>query len=211
MFTKILSISFLFLVGCTTPRQIPENVNSTIGKCYSKCIVAKSIMPCPSCTVESFTMEVYTGDNVNVSDLKLIKASDPLTYYGYSETLKKYMYLPSKEVDYYVLLKTDLIKEFKIENVNVTLSDKDLTIYEELPWVEILCPYELGNIIHALASALSERGYYELPLQDANDIKPKNIVIDGKLKAAVIKYQKDNNLAIGEISFETIKHLGIQL
>lgn len=72
----------------------------------------------------------------------------------------------------------------------------------ELSWKNVLCETNItGNVVKQLQAALQREGY-------------DPIWIDGvygeKTRAAVTRYQKDNGLASGGLTFETLDKLGVK-
>ena len=68
-------------------------------------------------------------------------------------------------------------------------------------WREVLCGEKVtGYTIRQIQSALSSRGY---------DPGPNDNILGSRTKAALTKFQKDNNLPVGQLDMETLKALGI--
>ncbi len=69
-------------------------------------------------------------------------------------------------------------------------------------WKEILCAEEVTSYtIRQIQTALKERGYEPGPLDN---------ILGTQTKAALVQFQKDNNLPIGNLNLETLKALGVQ-
>lgn len=71
-------------------------------------------------------------------------------------------------------------------------------------WREVLCPAEITQYtISQIQSALEERGY---------DVGPAGIdnILGKDTRAALTQFQKDNQLPVGNLDYETLKALGIQ-
>lgn len=70
-------------------------------------------------------------------------------------------------------------------------------------WVEILCSsgYRMSTKIIEIQQALKARGY---------DVGAVDNVLGPKTKQALLKYQQDNNLPMGQFDIETLKSLGLQ-
>jgi peptidoglycan hydrolase-like protein with peptidoglycan-binding domain len=69
-------------------------------------------------------------------------------------------------------------------------------------WVEILCGNKIKSAtVVAIQKALRAKGYD--PGLDDNVLGPRT-------NAAIIKYQKDNNLPSGNLNLETLKSLGVE-
>ncbi len=69
-------------------------------------------------------------------------------------------------------------------------------------WREILCPSGDGYVatIREIQNALRDRGY---------DPGPSDNILGQRSKAALVKFQKDNGLPIGQLDFETLRALGL--
>ncbi len=71
-------------------------------------------------------------------------------------------------------------------------------------WKEIVCDNKVNtDIVSQIQAALKKKGY---------DIGPKGVdgVLGTDTKAALVKYQKDNSLPVGNLNIETMKSLGIK-
>lgn len=69
-------------------------------------------------------------------------------------------------------------------------------------WKEILCANKLtSSKIIAIQTALKNAGYNPGPLDD---------VFGAQTKTALIKYQQDKNLPVGNLNMETLKSLGVE-
>ena len=68
-------------------------------------------------------------------------------------------------------------------------------------WREVLCNSDVTTAtVRQIQAALRDRGY---------DPGPVDNVMGAKTKAALTKYQRDNNLPVGNLDFETLKSLGV--
>ena len=68
-------------------------------------------------------------------------------------------------------------------------------------WEEVLCPVDVNNYtIMQLQHALRERGY---------DPGPADNLLGDKTKAALTRYQKENDLPVGQLDMKTLTTLGI--
>jgi hypothetical protein len=71
-------------------------------------------------------------------------------------------------------------------------------------WKEIVCDNKVNtDVVSQIQTALKKKGY---------DIGPKGVdgVLGTDTKAALVKYQKDNNLPVGNLNIETMKSLGVK-
>jgi len=68
-------------------------------------------------------------------------------------------------------------------------------------WREVVCADQVTNVtVRKIQEALRSRGY---------DPGPADNVMGARTKAALVKYQKDNNLPVGNLDVETMKSLGV--
>ena len=68
-------------------------------------------------------------------------------------------------------------------------------------WREVLCANEVTTaVISQVQAALAARGYNPGPADN---------VMGTRTKAALVKFQKDNGLPVGQLDFQTLKALGI--
>ena len=68
-------------------------------------------------------------------------------------------------------------------------------------WREVVCGSNITTeMVRSVQRALKSRGY---------DPGPIDNVLGSRTKAALMKYQRDNNLPVGQMDFETLKSLGV--
>ena len=68
-------------------------------------------------------------------------------------------------------------------------------------WREVVCDYKVtASLNRQIQRALRDRGY---------DPGPIDNIIGTKTKAALVKFQKDNGLPVGNLNVETMKALGV--
>ena len=71
-------------------------------------------------------------------------------------------------------------------------------------WREVVCDADLtSDLVKRVQNALLSRGYNLGPAGADNDMGPST-------KAALMKFQKDNGLPVGQLDFETLRALGIK-
>ncbi|MBX2872140.1 MAG: peptidoglycan-binding protein [Saprospiraceae bacterium] len=99
---------------------------------------------------------------------------------------------------------TDPYIETKSEGPIFTLvSRESTTVGGFTEWREVLCPADVNSYtIRTIQRALKSRGY---------DCGPVDNILGAQTKAALTKFQKDNGLPVGQLDFETLRALGIQL
>lgn len=95
---------------------------------------------------------------------------------------------------------TTLTEDIPAETVTVT-KRRLLKPGEFSEWREILCGEKVtGYTIHQIQAALLSAGY---------DPGPIDNTMGARTKAALIKFQKDKNLPVGNLDLETLKALGV--
>ncbi len=106
---------------------------------------------------------------------------------------------PGEHVTLHLVTDTTLTKDFNIETITrFELSEK--RGYTE--WQEVLCNNRVSQgFILELQAALAERGY---------DPGPSSKTVDSKMKAALSQYQRENQLPIGQLDFQTLHALEIE-
>jgi len=68
-------------------------------------------------------------------------------------------------------------------------------------WREVLCSGDVTvSVIRQVQDALRSKGY---------DPGPSDNVMGARTKAALVKFQKDNGLPVGQLDFQTLKALSV--
>ena len=178
------------------------------GACYAKCMIPDKIIK------EHGLYAVYTGEdgenNKNVEFLEIeinpggskwvkkkadnnCRSSDPedcLVWCLVNEP-SEYIVLP-------IVRDTTITDQFKIEQVTTT------TIVEkggETEWREVVCNSNVNAFLsREVQSALFQKGYDPGPIENN---------MGATSKAALIKFQKENNLPVGQLDFETLDALEV--
>ena len=103
------------------------------------------------------------------------------------------MQQPSQMKNILVVTDTFINKNFKLKTIESKIIFKEggFTEYRNVVCDELIN----ADLINSIKSALSRRGYSPGELDG---------VYDHKTKAALVKFQKDNNLPIGQLDEETI-------
>lgn len=174
------------------------------NKCYAKSLVKK-----PAWAYED-TYPVYQGEEV-VSGIDVVikeivinpgkstwrkqkndncDAPDP-------EDCMVWCLVPEgREVErYQILLDTSQSDNFKMLDI------KESGVYSVnyLAWTEVICPERLSpRLIGQLQEKLKEKDYYKGKL---------NNTLDVDTKSALVRYQMDNGLPIGNVNIETLKSM----
>ena len=189
--------------------QHESTTSNEPGKCYAKCLIPNKH--------ESNQKQVYlyTGDNYDQEHIKYIKreispastqwvkkrASDNCLSTNPDDCLVWCLQeVPANFKEYFVVLDTNLVKDFGAKVRQFEEGDQDESEFTE--WKEVLCENkktpELVESVHAELYAL---GY------DVKDKHPKKF--NKKMKRALIEFQKDNQLPRGQLDFETLELLGV--
>lgn len=221
----LLSIS-IFFCGCGVLQSIAENSNSyneldldtnvkanNSGKCYAKCLIQKS-----RTIYSSDKYAIYTGneeeENVDVSMVKVVlkpsstkwvkkKKADKTCHSVNPEDCMVWciVYEPRVTKHVKVLLDTSQSPNFEYRRVS----------YEEEPepedghteWREVLCDVDLtSEIIDDIQKALKDFGYF---------YGSETYEFDSETKKALIAFQRDRELPIGNVDFETLSALRVSV
>jgi hypothetical protein len=109
--------------------------------------------------------------------------------------------------EYKTMKKTVMVKPAETKTTEVpaefkTVSNRRLIKpggYSE--WKEVLCQNKINAVkIKEIQAALKAKGYDPGAVDD---------VMGSKTKAALVQFQKDNSLPIGQLDFQTLKALGV--
>lgn len=186
------------------------SIDKDPGKCYAKCMVQKQ--PDKDKIEEIASFYEYLGsdlpDNV-VKETILIPATSEWVKYKRSEDC------PDEDENclvYKLEEKSAYKKTFKtVSDTNKVKNFKLTIIYDEKfssktavsDWLEVICDSKLSNQkIKELYNRLSIKGY-KTTLADFEELTLK------KIKPVLHKYQRENNLPIGEINAPTLESLGL--
>lgn len=99
-------------------------------------------------------------------------------------------------------------KNARFEEINVPAEYREITkikLTSEGGSIEpqpVICPKEYPKYIRSLQEALKDLGY---------DVGEIDGVLGRKTKNALVNYQADNNLPVGQLDFVSLKNLGISL
>ncbi len=87
--------------------------------------------------------------------------------------------------------------EYKTETKKVLVAEGSYT-----DWVEVVCAGDMDNsMVSGVQKALNDRGY---------DAGPVDGVMGAKTRAALVKYQQDNGLPVGNLNIATLQSLGLK-
>ena len=144
----------------------------------------------------------YTGHEICLVETPAIKKKVTKTILEAPETTKKIAIEPS----YKVMKVKKLVEEAKEIKIPIEAVYKDIEKKEKISeahqsWERILCQTNMNkDVILQIQNALKEKGY-----------NPGKIdgVLGRDTRVALDKYQRDNSLATGGITYETLNALGI--
>lgn len=178
------------------------------GMCYARCLIQGEYV-----TQDEYYLE-YIGDNPKQKGIKRknIELSPATTKWVKKKADKNCLSAdpndclvwcleetPAEIETVYIVTDTTLIKDYHEIELPVQRLESVGGFTE---WREVLCETAPGysNLVKRVQIALNEKGY-NVGIPD-NKNGPKT-------KAALIKYQKTNNLPIGQLDVDTLKALGV--
>jgi len=217
--SKLVLSAILMILFCQckvfqyedTPRVRSRNNVKPIdgdGKCYAKCLIADIT------ELQSEEYAIYTGDESAESvDIEVKKI---IVQKGSSKWVKKKVDRncgspnPDDCLVWCLEEQPDEIEEIKIltdttqsKNYEIRKIDTEVMIEKGgfTDWRPVLCGNDLTDlIIDQIQNSLRENNYYN---------GENTRLIDAKTKASLTRFQKDKNLPIGHLDFETLDMLGI--
>jgi len=217
-------ISYFILISCASTSQTyyeptdyqnqtyygPSNSDPLVkesGKCYAKCLVGE--------TIEEATIQVpiYIGvdDSPFFIEKQEIILSEASTKWVKRKADKNCLSadpndcmvwclveVPREVVELLIVTDTSLTKDYKWQSFSKknTISKGGFT-----EWKEVICNYKVtADLNRQIQIALRDRGYNPGPIDNT---------IGTQTKAALVKFQKTNNLPIGALDVETMTALEI--
>lgn len=214
-FLCVLTLIFFVLLDLEA-QDLPPNAEA--GKCYAKCNISDCDIG--KKTVENLQKSIlyYTGSDpkIKVKEVK-IDASNWFDLYkvfkiSSADTEQKVSYDEWKLVPVPVEEEIVLRIPKKIKKVPIQFIDTLTLVYEQsyfpkscYEWKEVLCNHQITkeNILE-LQEALEERGFLELRPQIEG-------MIEQSTKNALLKFQREHNLPIGNLDFITLEYLGVSI
>jgi hypothetical protein len=187
------------------------NEKPSDGKgCYAKCMIIKADIE-----NETMILPVYTGNGVQTANIEVLKI---VTKVAGTNWVKKradrnclsnnpddclvwcLQEVPAETKEIQCVKDTSLTKEFKFKTYNV--QKRIPQSGSGVEWREVLCENNITNeIIQQLCNQLNTRGYQ---IENTKDSK------NPKLRAAIVQYQKEKGLPVGELNLETLRSLGVK-
>ncbi len=186
--------------------------NAKPGSCYAKCL-----MPDQSSTQSNY-VAVYTGDEndeeVDIETREIIlkpasskwekKKSDRNCLSADPNDCLVWckVNIPAETKIYKVLIDTSQSQNFYMEDIKHQVLTKKGGYRE---WKEVICTNQVTDKVYAqIRNSLTQNGYYKEEAESS-----KNNSFPPELKSALIAFQKENQLPIGELDHETLDALGV--
>jgi hypothetical protein len=207
---RLYLLLFLFIQVFYLNAQISDvPTNPQPGKCYAKC----NVNTYERSSRNAYSIPVFTGTDskgilldtieldVKPVDTKWVKKKmvEPSILTDKKTTIGHDMDAPNGI--YYIVYVVDTLQtdEYSWENFD---NDKKQITGNRIEWVEVLCGDKVTTeLIGRIGAALIDKGY-DLKKWRKGDIMIKD------LKEALTKYQKDHNLPVGSLDFDTLESLG---
>lgn len=215
--------SFYLVVSCAIPDQYlsdeysgndnysydSDPIGKEPGKCYAKCLMGDVFEEEKS----GNSIPIYAGTDVDQDfvEKREIVISEPTTKWAKRKADKNCLSadpndclvwclveVPGETIEAYVVTDTSQTDDYYWEDIPVK---KLVQKGGFTKWEEVICDYEVtAELNQQIQQALIKRGY---------DADPTSRVIGTRTKAALVKFQKNNNLPIGNLNIKTMDALGI--
>jgi len=186
-----------------------QKTNQEPGACYAKCQV-------PANTItHRYELFLFTGNPRNTE--VALKEVDIITTKGESRWIKKrsdkncrsanpddclvwcLVDVPEEKETYLTVVDTSTTDEYKTTIIETKESISPSTREEE--WKEVICEYDITNeIVMKIQNALFAEGLY---------LGPLNGMMTEETKDALRNFQINNDLAFGQLDFDTLDLLGV--
>ena len=190
--------------------NVEEGMPSEPGKCYAKCLI-------PEKGTEKLVGEflVFTGENTDVEGVvyrEIVtrekgskwekKKADRNCLSSNPEDCQVWCLVetPKESVEFFEVIDTNLVKEFKKEEIYTKYIDQKSGFTQ---WKEVVCEKDVTKkLLNDIQQNLSLKGY---PMEESKKGK-----FDEATKAALKNFQKDYDLPIGSLNIETMEALGVE-
>jgi hypothetical protein len=212
-----LFLLLLCLSACSVLRQSSDNIEydsdgvveqpkMTNGKCYAKAMIPDQY------ETSATRYPIYTGlgvpDGVEEKTLTLspastkwVKKSDKNCHSADPNDCLVWclVEVPAEQKTMLLVKDTNKIKSFEMRPFEKRSLAKAGGVTE---MVEILCDKdENAKLYHDISTALTSRGYLKAPQEFKNDA----------LQAALVQFQKDKGLPVGNMNILTLNSLGVNI
>ncbi|MFK8058373.1 MAG: hypothetical protein AB8F78_19770 [Saprospiraceae bacterium] len=202
-----LLFSLLYLFAQAQPGDMPPNPKP--GQCYAKCLIS------PLIGTTTISIAVYLGTDSTIIkqytvDTTLI--TEPIMRVWVKKAADKgCLSADPKDCLVWCLVESE-VKTIRIQRylldttVTSEFISQDRDIISEIEpggyteWHRIVCGQKV-------TSKLVQRIRKALGMEEDKSIR----IMNSATKAALVQYQRDNNLPLGQIDIKSLKHLGVKL
>jgi len=188
----------------TGPPRIDDTMHSKPGSCYAKCL-----MP-PEMRYDTLNLAVYTKEdhqtNTNVNTRTIITTPANTMWVKKKASVNCYSNDPNDCLVWCLVEVPAIVETHHVLNDTIGSNDykmKQVLVGEilnsgETEWREVLCQTQAEATYPQLSEKFAELNFLD------RDTEDKKLI-----KAALVEYQRANNLPIGNFDFETLDALGI--
>lgn len=218
IFGQIYILVFILMSSCSTSSYYPvQRGSNTIGgmptdpgKCFAKCMIPDKV------DIDSLFVLVYTGDDFEAKGIKKKKIilQEGSTKWVRRKADRNCMSSNPDDCFVWCLIDEDRVVEEVYEVTDTILvREYEQKIFEKkkivkkgglTEWREVICNNDVTpDLFKKVQTALLDKGY---------DIGPQGIdgIVSRETKEALVKYQKDNGLPVGQLDVETLEALGVR-
>lgn len=186
-----------------------SDMPSEPGKCYAKCLMQDQYEE-----VAIGEYYIYTGDDYENENLNYIVNEQPASTRWEKRMADRnclstdpedcmvwcLVEVPGIKEEYYEVLDTSIIKEFEIKKIT---NKKLVKAGGNTEWREVVCDSDLTRrLILNIQQTLIDNGYGLGPHGATGSVNDAT-------KSALLKYQRDNALPVGQLDLETLEKLGV--
>jgi len=191
---KLLSFTSSLLLATSLFAQLGDMPpNAEPGKCYAKCLIEVSIeAEDPHTEQASYT--IYVGEK----DVRTRTVYHPVRVDGFGNVKEQ---LPIEVPRKIRKIAQEDLQEVQYETFYEGREESSERAFTE--WREIVCGGEISSrLVQQVADQLSNNGF---------QVNGVHEVMSSDVKAAMIEYQRVKGLPIGQLDFQTLESLGIDL
>ncbi len=204
---KLYVLLCVFFATSVLSAQPESGMPSEPGKCYAKCLINSKY------EIETDMEYVYTGSDFSIDGIEeyvyetggtikwMKKRADKNCRSANPEDCKVWCLseTPINKEVFYIVIDTSLVKDF----VELPF-DYEVRIekggYTE--WREIVCAVDVTEDFYRdVQKVLIANSYYHADEADGQ--------LSAASKNALVQYQKDYELPIGALDYETLEHMGV--
>lgn len=213
----VLVLISMLVIGCSTSYNAKRHTHGPLagmpidpGKCFDKCVIKEN-----KYDIKRDSIKVYSDiENVAYTTKRIvIKATA-------TEWVKKKAdrnCLSENPDDCLVWSLIETPGEYLIEKIpdDPTVAGdlsyqpyqiKTLSEPEETDWKEVVCSHDITkDLVSAVQDSLTANGYHIDPIDNNAN------TISSNIRVALVEYQKENQLPMGQLDMETLESLGIRI